>query len=116
MVKKLERVTFSENQACFSFSYSLWQSYFLLCSTRNALKVIQIKWGKPNKFEINNLKPTVIIRICQICEAIVRKCLISRVESVLTAPCVINKVVEQEIIDDLIPILSTISYITTCLQ
>ena len=42
---------------------------FQLCSTRFALKVIQIKWGL--KFETKILKPSFMISICQICEAIV---------------------------------------------
>ena len=58
---------------------------FQLHSTRNALKVIQIKWATINKLKTKFFKPTLIISICQIYEAIVGKSLISRFESVLTA-------------------------------
>ena len=51
---------------------------FQLHSTRNTLKVMQVKWsgGKPNIFKTKNLRPTLIISIRQTCEAIVRKYLI----------------------------------------
>ena len=57
-----------------------------MCSTRNALKVMQLNWSKPNKLETKILRPTLIISICQIRKAIVRNCSISRVENVLAAP------------------------------
>ena len=64
---------------------------FQLCRNRNTLKENQEKGGKPSKFKTKILKPTLIISICQICEAIVKKCLISRIESVLAAPHKIKK-------------------------
>ena len=58
---------------------------FQLSSTRNALKVVQIKWGKPKKPETKILEQTLLISICQICKPIMRNCLILRVERELTA-------------------------------
>ena len=45
---------------------------------------MQIKCGKPTKFKTQTFRPT--FSICQFFEAIAKNCLISRVESVLTAP------------------------------
>ena len=66
---------------------------FQLCSTKYASKVIQIIL---DKFKTKILRPTLMISICQICEAIARYCIILRVKSMklqnLTFPIMIEPV------------------------